>query len=163
MTVAVLIERVVEPAALAEVAALEAATFSNPWTLEMLQQEMSRNQHARLYVVRLPDMSVAAFCSCWVIFDELHINTIAVEERRRRQGLARALLQHVFADAAAAGARRATLEVRNSNHPARQLYAALGFAAAGIRRGYYTHPDEDALILWRNGLPGHDHDQGSDP
>jgi ribosomal-protein-alanine N-acetyltransferase len=45
--------------------------------------------------------------------------------------------------------------VRRSNEPARMLYQRFGFSVAGIRRGYYTKPVEDAIILWREGLdPG---------
>lgn len=131
------------------VAALEAASFTNPWTREMLARELSQSDVAQVYVLRLPDRPVAAFCACWILFDELHINTIAVDARLRRQGLATALMQHVLAEAARAGARRATLEVRASNDAARRLYERLGFTVAGRRRGYYTNPDEDALILWR--------------
>ena len=47
---------------------------------------------------------------------------------------------------------RATLEVRRSNEVARALYESFGFSVAGVRRGYYTNPPEDALILWREGL-----------
>ena len=47
------------------------------------------------------------------------------------------------------GARRATLEVRASNHEAQRLYSRLGFAPAGVRRRYYSNPVEDAVILWR--------------
>lgn len=131
------------------VAALEAASFTNPWTREMLARELSQSDVAQVYVLRLPDRPVAAFCACWILFDELHINTIAVDARLRRQGLATALMQYVLAEAARAGARRATLEVRASNDAARRLYERLGFTVAGRRRGYYTNPDEDALILWR--------------
>jgi ribosomal-protein-alanine N-acetyltransferase len=58
----------------------------------------------------------------------------------------------VIGEAAAAGARRATLEVRRSNAPAIALYERLGFSVCAVRPGYYTGPDEDALILWRDGL-----------
>jgi ribosomal-protein-alanine N-acetyltransferase len=92
---------------------------------------------------------VAAFCACWVVFDELHINTIAVDARYRRRGLASALMTHLLAEAAAAGARRAFLEVRRSNEPAQRLYESLGFVVSGVRRNYYTQPEEDALILAR--------------
>ena len=47
------------------------------------------------------------------------------------------------------GASRATLEVRRSNDPARMLYERFGFSVAGVRRGYYSNPVEDALVLWR--------------
>ena len=50
------------------------------------------------------------------------------------------------------GARSATLEVRRSNEDARRLYERFGFAAAGVRRAYYTNPVEDALVMWRSDL-----------
>lgn len=143
------IERLAGDADLEAVAALEAATFTNPWTREMLAAELGRNQFARVYVARLPGIPVVAFCACWIVVDELHINTIAVAAGFRRRGLGRALMQHVLADVEAEGIRRTTLEVRRSNDPARRLYESLGFTLAGVRPGYYTLPEEDALILWR--------------
>jgi ribosomal-protein-alanine N-acetyltransferase len=118
----------------------------------MLANELGRSDVARVYVLRLPGQRVAAFCACWVIFDELHINTIAVAPDRRRQGLATHLMHHVMDDAARDGATRATLEVRRSNDAARRLYERLGFRLAALRPRYYEQPQEDALILWREGL-----------
>jgi len=143
------IERVSDPADLDAVAALEAATFTNPWTREMLDRELRQSDVARVYVARLPGCRVAAFCACWLVYDELHINTIAVDASRRRQGLATALMTHLLADAAANGAHRTFLEVRRSNVPAQRLYESLGFTVAAVRRNYYTQPDEDALVLSR--------------
>jgi ribosomal-protein-alanine N-acetyltransferase len=89
-----------------------------------------------------------------VIFDELHINNLAVDPAWRRRGVAGALLTFVLASAAAEGATRATLEVRRSNEPARRLYERFGFAFAGVRTAYYREPVEDALVLWRGAPPG---------
>jgi len=135
-----------------DVAALEAASFTNPWTREMLARELSHSDVARVYVLRGPDRRLLAFCACWVVFDELHINTLAVTAERRREGLATRLLGFVFSEAVAAGVRRATLEVRRSNEPALRLYERLGFTVKAIRRGYYSHPEEDGLVLWRDDL-----------
>jgi ribosomal-protein-alanine N-acetyltransferase len=146
------IERLAGSDDLDAVASLEAASFTNPWTREMLARELSQNPLARVYVLRVPEERVAAFCACWIIADELHINTIAVSAPLRRRGLASSLMRHVLAEARREGVGRATLEVRRSNVPAQRLYARLGFRIAGVRPGYYTHPDEDALILWHDGV-----------
>lgn len=135
-----------------EIAALEAASFTNPWSQDMLARELRNSDVARVYVLRAPDGPLLAFCACWVIFDELHINTLAVHPNARRLGLATRLLQHVFAEAVAEGVHRSTLEVRRSNEPALRLYERLGFAVRAVRRGYYTHPEEDGLILWHADL-----------
>ena len=68
----------------------------------------------------------------------------------RRQGIASALLARVVEEGAARGSRRATLEVRRSNDPARRLYGRFGFVVAGVRRAYYTNPVEDAIVLSRD-------------
>ena len=146
------IARLTGDADLDDVAALEAASFSNPWSRDMLARELRNTNVSRVYVMRAADGHLVAFCACWVIGDELHINTLAVREEERRQGHATRLLGVVFREASAEGIRRATLEVRRSNVAALRLYARLGFDVRGVRRNYYVKPDEDALILWRDRL-----------
>ena len=131
------------------IVALEQESFTNPWTRETLVWELTNSDVTRVYLVRDTADRAIAFCIAWVIFDELHINTLAVSPAWRRRGVATFLLEAVMAEAAQEGARRATLEVRASNAAALQLYARLGFAVKGTRPGYYTNPSEDALILWR--------------
>jgi ribosomal-protein-alanine N-acetyltransferase len=150
---AIRIERAINGVDLDAVAALEAASFTNPWTREMLGRELETSLVARLYVLRTPDRPVAAFCSCWILYEELHINTLAVDPACRRQGLGTLLMKHLLALAADEGATRALLEVRRSNVPAIRLYETLGFEVTEVRRGYYTPPDEDALVLTRQTLP----------
>jgi ribosomal-protein-alanine N-acetyltransferase len=50
------------------------------------------------------------------------------------------------------GAVRALLEVRAGNREAVALYESLGFSRLGVRREYYREPNEDALVLVREGL-----------
>jgi ribosomal-protein-alanine N-acetyltransferase len=148
------IEQLANDEELDRVADIEAASFSNPWTRDMLARELQHANITRIYVLKLADRGIAAFCACWLIIDEAHINTLAVEHSMRRQGLATALLEHVLADLAAEGARRATLEVRRSNTAALRLYERLGFVVAAVRPNYYSLPEEDGLILWRYDLQG---------
>jgi [ribosomal protein S18]-alanine N-acetyltransferase len=148
MTAAVSYERLehAAPEDLAAIMALEQDSFSNPWTPEALA-EMLSSHVTRLYIARGDARRIVAFCACWLIVDELHINTVAVQAPMRRQGIARGLLQFILADT---GARRATLEVRASNEAARKLYEQLGFSETAVRPKYYSHPVEDAIILWLN-------------
>ena len=150
------IARVAATEDLADVAALEAASFTNPWSLEMLTRELQNPTVSRVYVMRDAAGTLVAFCACWFLGDEIHINTLAVKESERRRGHAKRLLQFVFRDAAAAGQRRATLEVRRSNDAALNLYAGLGFEVRGVRRNYYRAPEEDALVLWSDHLGNSD-------
>jgi|KBSSwiStaDraftv2_1062776.scaffolds.fasta_scaffold796516_2 ribosomal-protein-alanine N-acetyltransferase len=137
------------------VVALEAESFTNPWPRETLVWELHNSDVTRAYLLRDDADRVVAFCVCWVIFDELHINTLAVATDARRRGSATMLLRHAMAEAAACGATKATLEVRESNVAALRLYERLGFHVAARRPRYYSKPDEDGLILWRDGLgPG---------
>jgi ribosomal-protein-alanine N-acetyltransferase len=147
-------ERTTAGADLDRIAMLEGASFSNPWTRDVLHRHVTSSAVVRVYVGRshAGDGDIVAFCLCWVVADELHINTIAVAPSRRRQGSAAKLMAFVMAEAATAGATRATLEVRRSNEAARALYRGLGFVETHVRPQYYEQPVEDGLILWKEGL-----------
>ena len=134
-----------------EIAVLQSETFTNPWSADSLRWEIANTDVARLYVMRAGD-ELIGFCACWVILDELHINSVAVADRWRRQGLASRLLREVCRDARTGGATQATLEVRRSNVAALALYARLGFTCEGVRKDYYQTPREDALVLWCRNL-----------
>ncbi len=151
---------------LEDVLALETLCFTNPTTREMFRYEVESSDVLHAYVMRpAPGMldpddvspvlargAVVAYCAVWIIFDELHINTLAVHPCWRRQGVASLLLTHVLDDAVRLGAEKATLEVRRSNEGARKLYERFGFEVGGVRKEYYRQPVEDALILWRTAL-----------
>src|SRR5262249_17743935 len=153
------IERTQSEEDLDEIVAIEAASFSNPWTRQMYVRELQNPDVSFLYVLRVGAEGddpgrrrIAGFCSCWFVLDEIHINNLAVQAEHQGRGFGAALLRHVLDAGASRGAERATLEVRPSNAPARRLYERLGFAVAATRPNYYVNPSEDALILWRRAL-----------
>lgn len=127
---------------------IEQTSFANPWTREMFEHELQHQDVSHTLVIRTPSMPVAGFCIFWVVFDDIHINNLAIRSEGRRTGLGRALLRAALEDAAALGGRRATLEVRRSNLAAIRLYESFGFRATGVRLAYYSNPVEDALVLW---------------
>ena len=142
------IERLTEEQDLEGVLAVESESFTNPWTRDMYAWELQNRSMCHILLVRTPDCRVAGFCAFWLVFDEVHINNIAMRPGFRAQGIGTALLRQVLAEGQQLGARRATLEVRASNAGARRLYERMGFYVAGVRRNYYSDPVEDALILW---------------
>jgi [ribosomal protein S18]-alanine N-acetyltransferase len=79
--------------------------------------------------------------------DEGEILNLAVAPDGRRHGLGRALVEHVVEALKARGVAQIYLEVRESNAPARGLYAAEGFKEVGRRKQYYRRPVEDAIVL----------------
>ena len=146
------VDRVLDPHADADIdaiVALEGDSFTNPWSRDTLVWELGNSDVTRVYLLRDEEHRAIAFCIVWVIFDELHINTLAVSPAHRRRGVATFLLHEVMARAKEEGARRATLEVRASNAAALELYSRLGFTVSARRPNYYVNPAEDALILWR--------------
>jgi len=134
------------------IVAIEHASFTSPWTRDMYVAELAKRGLAYFYLAKTTEGEIVGFCSFWHVVDELHINNLAVAPSHRRVGIGTALLMRVLTAGAELGARRATLEVRRSNEAARILYERFGFSVAGVRRGYYTNPVEDALVLWREEL-----------
>jgi ribosomal-protein-alanine N-acetyltransferase len=102
-----------------------------------------------LIAVQEQDGEIAGIVVVRTVACEAEILNLAVLPASRRRGLASGLIQAALAGARSEGARRAFLEVRESNVGARTFYARMGFAEAGRRRGYYSAPLEDALILSR--------------
>jgi ribosomal-protein-alanine N-acetyltransferase len=149
----IVVERVTSAEDLGGLLAVEQASFLNPWTRDMYVAELENQGVSYLFVARDTDGRVVGFCGFWHVVDELHVNNLAVLPEHRRQGIATKILGRVFEVGRRVGARRATLEVRRSNEIARRLYERFGFTVGGVRRGYYRDPDEDALILWRDGFP----------
>jgi ribosomal-protein-alanine N-acetyltransferase len=148
----VLIEAVTSAAQIDDVLLIEQAAFTNPWTREMYLAELKNHGVSFCFLSRGDTGQAVGFCSLWRVVDELHINNLAVLPEFRRSGIGSELLKHVLRHGADSGARRATLEVRESNDAARLLYERFGFTIAGVRRSYYTKPVEDALVLWRENL-----------
>ncbi|WP_405560585.1 GNAT family N-acetyltransferase [Streptomyces sp. NBC_01180] len=65
------------------------------------------------------------------------IQGLAVAGTARRRGVGRALLRAACAEARRQGASRITLRVLGHNTPARELYAAEGFAVEGVLPGEF--------------------------
>jgi [ribosomal protein S18]-alanine N-acetyltransferase len=131
---------------LPQVIAIERRSFPTPWSLAMFVLELSKPSGICLAATHGGDLIGYLVCSR---YDRVwHLMNVAIEPDERRQRLATALLLELFERVGDDGAQY-TLEVRQSNLGAIELYRRFGFRAAGLRRRYYGDNGEDALIMWR--------------
>jgi len=91
--------------------------------------------------------SVVGYTGMWLMVEEAHITTIAVDPAYRSEGIGELLLLALLEQAEDLGAGEATLECRISNSIAQRLYRKYTFRDAGIRKRYYSDDGEDALIM----------------
>ena len=125
------------------------------WGWEAYHNEIAEGRGALMLVARLsqtrpeePDAkNVVGFIAARFTGDEVHINNVAVRHGFRLRGIGAMLLGSVLKEGARMGARSAILEVRVTNMAAQALYARQGFRVVGRRKGYYTEPPEDALVM----------------
>jgi len=89
---------------------------------------------------------ILAFLVAHRVDTEWELENIVVAEAARRRGVGEGLLRAFIAHARAKPGNRIFLEVRESNQAARALYRKAGFEEAGLRKGYYLSPVEDAIL-----------------
>ncbi len=131
-----------------EVAAIERATFSEPWSGKGFADSLALEYNLFL-VAQTSDGSIVGYCGLYLVVDEAEITNVAVREADRQRGIGDALLAALLREAEQRGARQIYLEVRVSNQAAILLYRKHGFAPFDIRKGFYRWPDEDALVMRR--------------
>ncbi len=133
---------------LPQVCAIENGSFPNPWRVMTFRGEI-HNQTISfpLVIVHSLHKSVIGYVIFWKVFEDVQINNIAVHPDYRRLGIGRTVLEGIIEQLRKEGIKNVTLEVRPSNNAALTLYRKLGFRPLTIRKGYYTNPDEDALVL----------------
>jgi ribosomal-protein-alanine N-acetyltransferase len=130
------------------VRAIEALSFSNPWSDDTFRGEIQNTAISFPFVVvRRPGDEVVAYIVFWQIRDDVQVNNIAVHPDCRGLGIGEALMRFAVAKVRGESASFMTLEVRPSNTAAVTLYRKLGFEVLGTRKNYYTKPDEDAFVM----------------
>jgi ribosomal-protein-alanine N-acetyltransferase len=92
--------------------------------------------------------SIVGYAGLWLMTDEAHITTIAVDPDFQGNGIGELLVVALIDRARQIGARWLTREVRVSNDVAQRLYEKYTFKEMGIRRRYYSDNGEDALVMW---------------
>lgn len=129
-----------------DIAELEKQCFSIPWTSEQLASQLTDNMHICLAAVDGEGRTVG-YVGLMYVLDEGYISNVAVAPAHRREGIGGMLLDTLRERAEEKGLAFLTLEVRQTNEPAKSLYKKHGYVEVGLRKGYYTKPTEDAILM----------------
>ena len=135
---------------LEQVHQIDKQSFANPWPKKSFKFELEENDAARCWVAEVTEgehAKVVGAAVSWLLVDQAHIATVAVEESYRRQRIAYRLICTSLVEMQKEGAASATLEVRAGNRPAQALYRKFGFQLVGRRPGYYKDNGEDAILM----------------
>jgi 2-amino-4-hydroxy-6-hydroxymethyldihydropteridine diphosphokinase/ribosomal-protein-alanine acetyltransferase len=124
----------------------EAAFGKKHWGRDTFVKELN-NQYAYYLTVTNKAKKVLGFIGIWLVIDEMHIMTLAIDESARRQGLAEALMLLGFKHSFLNRIRTATLEVKANNIAAIKLYEKYKFKQQGMRPKYYAD-GQAALLFW---------------
>ncbi len=136
-----------------EVRRIEISSFATQWPSDAFYNELHGNRSAHYFVGRL-DGVIVAYGGIWAVMEDSHITTIAVEPAYRGRRYGELLLIRMIDEAIERGAAWMTLEVRESNTIAQQLYRKYGFTTVATRKGYYSDNNESALVMWAGDLRG---------
>ena len=134
-----------------EVAELERICFSECWSASILESGI--HSPYDVYYVFEQDERILGYCNLRVLAGEGEVQRIAVHPDSRRYGVGRKMMDAMVEYAVREGACAMSLEVREGNTAARNLYESYGFVPEAVRKSYYHNPTEDALIMWKRDLP----------
>lgn len=135
---------------------IEAEVYPRPWSLGLFMSELGLRT-TRVYLVARVDNQIVGYAGLMLTGSDGHVTTVAVDPDWHRQGIGTRLVLALSEAAITRGCTGLTLEVRASNEGAKELYRRFGFAPAGVRKGYYTETNEDAIVMWAHDvdLPAH--------
>jgi [ribosomal protein S18]-alanine N-acetyltransferase len=136
------------PSDLDDVLAIERAQFDDPWSLQVLRDELE--DPTRRYTTATRGGVLVGYLGLMVLAAqaEAHVNTIATAPGEEHAGVATALLLEGVRGLVGRGVRDVTLEVASRNLRAQRLYGRFGFAPVGMRKGYYARSGDDAVVMW---------------
>ena len=133
---------------LEQVMEIERELFHVPWTREGFFTFLTRED--AMFLVVEEKEQILGYCVLLMVLDEGDITNVAVRRDRQKEGIGNFLMESLIRLAAERGVTTIHLEVRVGNDRAIRLYERNGFTRDGIRKGYYSDPIEDALLMTRH-------------
>lgn len=148
-----------------QVAGMEKMIFTDPWSENVYRQTLKLDEV--IYLVAVDDEAmhetdeksdglnstrydkIVGVCGVRNIVGDGEITNVMVLPEYRNRHIAADMLKELLGQGSKMGVSDFTLEVRASNAPAISLYEKLGFVSEGVRKNFYDHPKEDAMIMWK--------------
>ena len=129
---------------------MERESFDSYQGPDELSKELGKNDGSNyLAVAELTDEKVG-YANIHIVRGESQLYAIAIDSNYRGQGIGELLLSHMIDKSRELGCNVMTLEVREGNTAAIELYKKMGFTEVGRRKGYYRKEREDAILMDKN-------------
>ncbi len=125
-----------------QVIAIENSVYTNPWPASAFEPSLLESA----YVLDFAGV-IVGFVICIVVIEECTIINVAISPDHQRCGYGRLLFNELLQTLSERDIQLYYLDVRESNIAARKLYEGLGFKRIALRKSYYSHPDEDAVVM----------------
>ena len=135
-----------EPHHVDSVMEIETASFTQPWSRRGFEEEILGSERS-ISLSAMKGEEVVGYGVAWHVADEIYIANIAVHSSHQRRGIASLMLSRLLELGLELECTVATLEVRQTNRAAIDLYNRFGFLAVAIRKGYYRETGEDACVM----------------
>lgn len=129
----------------AAIAELEYSLFRDAWSEKSILETVK--QPGAICLTAEKAGRTAGYLLAYTAAGEAEIARIGVVKELQRQGVGRELIKTLETIGKQSGIKRILLDVRCKNKAARALYEREGFTEDGIRKSFYSNPEEDAVLM----------------
>ena len=133
---------------LEDIIEIENLCFNDPWPDDVLCHSITA--YDQIFICAADEKQVFGYVNMQYVLDEGYIGNVAVHPDYRRMGIGKTLIDEIIKEGEQLKLSFITLEVRENNTPAKELYKISGFEYAGVRNNYYVNPKENAIIMTLN-------------
>ena len=126
---------------------MERESFDSYQGPDDLSKELAKNDGSNYIAVAELDGEKVGYANIHIVRGESQLYAIAIDSKFRGQGIGEILLSHMIDKSRELGCNVMTLEVREGNTAAIELYKKMGFTEVGRRKGYYAKGGEDAVLM----------------
>ena len=142
--------RRIERKDLPQILVLEKLLYKDPWNESNYESEVAHNDYAYMYVLEENDV-ILGYAGFWLSYEYATITKVSINPALQSKGLGYYLFSFIMNIAIELGATSFSLEVRESNIKAQNLYSKSGYTKQGKRKGYYSDGEDAIVMIYEKG------------